>query len=162
MYVMARFKRRPPLQRVALGAVAGVAGTMLMQAMMMTSGKFLPRSKPPVKKDPGEFMTEKVPLPEAVRPWAAKSLHLGYGMTSGAIYGALRARRGSPLSDGALLGIGLWAAGYLGWLPATGLMPPVHKQEPQQIAVPIVQHALFGVAVAAGYRGLWDLCDRWD
>ena len=154
MYGMARFKRKPALQRIALGAVAGAAGTMLMQAMLMTSGKLLPQSKPPIKQDPGKFMLDNVPLPEPVRPLAEKSLHLGYGMTSGAIYGALRARRGSPVFDGALLGLGVWAAGYLGWLPATGLMPGVHKQEPQQIAVPIVQHAIFGVAVAAAYDGL--------
>ena len=151
---MTRFKQRGLLSRLALGAVAGAAGTMVMQGMMEASGKYLPESKPPIKKDPGEFMVEKVPLPEAIRPWAAKSLHLGYGMTSGMIYGALRARRGSPVFDGALLGIGVWAAGYLGWLPATDLMPPIHKHEPQQIAVPIVQHALFGVAVAAAYDGL--------
>lgn len=159
MYVMARFKRRSLPQRLALGGVAGAAGTMLMQAMMMTSGKFLPGSRPPIKQDPGKFMLDKVPVdvPEAVRPWAEKSLHLGYGMTSGAIYGALRARHGSPLFDGALLGIGVWAAGYLGWLPAADLMPPVHEHEPQQIAVPIVQHAIFGVAVAAAYDGLMRL-----
>jgi len=156
MYVMARFKKRSIPQRVALGAVAGAAGTMLMQAMMMTSGKYLPRSKPPIKQDPGKFMLDQVPveLPDSVRPWAEKSLHLGYGMTSGAIYGALRARRGSFVFDGALLGIGVWAAGYLGWLPAADLMPPITEHEPQQIAVPIVQHAIFGMAVAAAYDGL--------
>jgi len=153
---MTRFKRRGLPQRVALGAVAGAAATMVMQAMMMTSGKFLPESKPPMKQDPAKFMLDKVPveLPEAVRPWAEKSLQLGYGMTSGAVYGALRARRGSPVFDGALLGIGVWAAGYLGWLPAADLMPPITEHEPQQIAVPFVQHALFGVAVAAAYDGL--------
>jgi hypothetical protein len=153
---MARYRKHSLPTRIALGAVAGVAGTMVMQAMMMTSGKFLPESKPPIKQDPGKFMLDKVPIdvPEAVRPLAEKSLHLGYGMTSGAIYGALRARRGSAVFDGALLGIGVWAAGYLGWLPAADLMPPVTKQTPQQIAVPIVQHAIFGVAVATAYDGL--------
>ena len=151
---MARFKSRSLPQRLALGAVAGTAATFVMQGMMMTSGKLLPRSKPPIKKDPGEFMVDKVPLPEAVKPWAAKSLHLGYGMTSGVIYAALRPRAGNAFFDGALLGIGVWAAGYLGWLPATDLMPPITEHEPQQIAVPIVQHALFGVAVAAAYDGL--------
>ena len=96
----------------------------------------------------------KVPLPEAIRPWAAKSLQLGYGMTSGVLYSALRVRRGSPVLDGALLGIGVWAAGYLGWLPATDLMSPITEHEPKQIVVPLVQHALFGVAVAAAYDGL--------
>jgi len=151
---MTRFKQRSLPQRLALGAVAGVAATFVMQGMMTASGKLIPGSSPPIKQDPGEFMAGKVPLPEAVRPWAAKSLQLGYGMTPGALYGALRARRGSPVFDGALLGIGVWAVGYLGWLPATDLMPPITEHEPKQIVVPLVQHALFGVAVAAAYDGL--------
>ena len=139
---------------MALGAVAGVAATFVMQGMLAASKKWLPESKPPIKKDPGEFMVEKVPLPEPVKPWAAKSLHLGYGTAAGVLYAALRPRGAMPLLDGALLGIGVWAAGYLGWLPATGLMPPLTEQTPQQIAVPIVQHAIFGVAVATAYDGL--------
>ena len=151
---MARFKRRSLPQRLALGAVAGAAATFVMQGMMMASGKLLPESRPPIKKDPGEFMIDKVPLPESVRPLAAKSLHLGYGMTSGVLYGAVRSGPGAPLLEGALLGLGVWAAGYLGWLPATDLMPPINEHEPQQIIVPIVQHAIFGVAVATAYDGL--------
>jgi hypothetical protein len=139
---------------MALGAVAGVAATFVMQGMMMASKKWLPESRPPMKKDPGEFMAGKLPLPESAKPWAANSLRLGYGMTSGVLYAALRPRGAMPLFDGALLGIGVWAAGYLGWLPAADLMPPVTEQTPQQIAVPIVQHAIFGVAVATAYDGL--------
>jgi hypothetical protein len=41
-----------------------------------------------------------------------------------------RPRGGSALLDGALLDIASWAAGYLGWLPALGLMPPVWRQDP--------------------------------
>ncbi len=141
-------------RRLALGAVAGVAATFVMQGMMMASKKVLPESRPPMKKDPGEFMIEKVPLPKSLKPLGANALRLGYGMTSGVIYAALRPRRSMPLFDGTLLGVGVWAAGYLGWLPAADLMPPITEHEPLQIIVPIVQHAIFGVAVAAAYDGL--------
>ena len=144
-------------QRLALGAVAGAAATFVMQGMMMASGKLIPGSHPPIKKDPGEFMVEKVPLPESLKPLGANTLRLGYGMTSGVLYAALRPRRSMPLFDGALLGVAVWAVGYLGWLPAADLMPPITEQEPQQIVVPIVEHALFGVAVAAAYDGLMRL-----
>src|ERR1051325_4161512 len=139
-------RRRPLLQRIALGAVAGAGATFLMQGMMMGSGKLIPRSRPPIKQAPGEFMVEKAHLPEAIPKPVAKSLHLGYGTTSGMLYAAMRPRGGSALLDGTLLGLGVWAAGYLGWLPAAGLMPPITEHEPKQIVVPIVQHALFGVA----------------
>jgi len=127
--------------------VAGAGATFVLQGMMMASKTWLPESRPPMKKDPGEFMSEKIPLPP-------DALRLGYGTTAGVLYATLRPRGAMPLLDGALLGIGVWAAGYLGWLPAMGLMPPITKQTPQQIAVPLVQHAIFGVAVATAYDGL--------
>ena len=42
-------------------------------------------------------------------------------------------------------------------LPALGLMPPVQRQETEQIAGPIVQHVIFGVATVATYQWLHDL-----
>ena len=149
---------RPFPQRVVLGAIAGFGGTMVMQGLLTLSGKALPASRPPIKQDPAEFMLgkvkEHVKVPEKLEAAAAKSLHLGYGITSGVIYGALRNRAGSTFLDGALLGLGVWASGYLGWLPATDLMPPVTEQSPQQVIVPIVNHALFGITVVAAYDSL--------
>src|SRR5438309_472306 len=114
-------KSRPIPQRVILGATAGFAATMVLQQVMALSAKAIPDSKPPMKQDPGEFMLakvrERVTVPAKFESAAAKSLHLGYGMTSGALYGAMRNRRASVVADGAIHGIAVWAAGYLGWLP---------------------------------------------
>jgi len=131
-----------------------MAATFAMQGMRATSKKLLPDSVPPMRQDPGEFMASKVvpeTAPELVHKAAVGTLQLGYGMTSGALYGALRSRGGNPVIEGTLLGLGVWAAGYLGWLPAIDLMPPISEHNPQQITVPIVEHALFGVAVVAAY-----------
>ncbi|HTL17320.1 MAG TPA: hypothetical protein VL793_08790, partial [Patescibacteria group bacterium] len=63
-------------------------------------------------------------------------------------------RASRMFGEGALLGLLTWAVGYLGWLPGAKLMPPVWKHQPKQIAMPIAEHALFGVATVAGYRWL--------
>jgi hypothetical protein len=150
-------KKRTFAQRVALGAVAGAAATILLQGVMKASAKAIPEGKPPMRKDPGEFMVEMTlppGSPDALQQAAAKSLQLGYGMTSGALYAAIRPRAASALLEGALLGIGVWAAGYLGWLPALELMPPVTKQKPKQVAAPIVHHVIFGIAAAAMYDAM--------
>ena len=151
-------KFRPFPQRVILGAAAGAAATLLLQQVMAATAKAIPNSKPPMRQDPGEFMigkvTEHVQLPEKLEAAAVKALALGYGMTSGALYGAMRNRAGSLFLDGALLGISVWAAGYLGWLPATKLMPPVIEHSPRQIVTPIVNHVVFGLAVATAFDGL--------
>jgi hypothetical protein len=95
--------------------------------------------------------------PTTAETVAAKSLALGYGMTAGALYGALRPRPGNLLVDGTALGLGVWAVGYLGWLPALGLMPSVQQQETEQVASPIAQHIIFGMATVAAYQWLHDL-----
>ncbi|HJW95763.1 MAG TPA: hypothetical protein VJ901_19285 [Thermoanaerobaculia bacterium] len=135
------------IKQAALGAAAGIAATFIMQGLLEQGQKHLPEGTPPIKKDPGEFMIEKL------KPLAAKSMHLGYGMTAGMLYGLLPHSRWRTL-EGVALGLGVWAAGYLGWLPATKLMPPLTEQTPAQITVPVVQHALFGVAVAKAFEAM--------
>jgi hypothetical protein len=48
----------------------------------------------------------------------------------------------------------LGAAGYLGWLPALGLMPPVWEQEAPQAVVPAAEHLVYGVVTVAAYNWL--------
>src|SRR5919206_3007283 len=141
------------IEHVGLGAAAGAAATFLLQGVRTSEQKLLPETMPPMREDPGEFMVEQAEellpqetreqVPTAVETVAAKSLALGYGMTAGALYGALRPHPGNLLVDGTALGLGTWAVGYLGWLPALGLMPPVERQETEQVAGPIVQHVIF-------------------
>jgi hypothetical protein len=155
------------IEHVALGAAAGVAATFLLQGVRTTEQKLLPETMPPIREDPGEFMVEQAEellpkqtreqVPATAETVAAKSLALGYGMTAGAIYGAIRPRPGNLLVDGTVLGLGVWAVGYLGWLPALGLMPPIQRQEIEQVAGSIVQHVIFGVATVAAYQWLHDL-----
>jgi hypothetical protein len=158
------FTRDDGLKRLALGAASGVAGTLAIQALLTASHKRLPSTVPPIRQDPGEFMVGTVEdaLPDSVRQGvpqvmetaAARVLALGYGLTFGALYSLLRPNGGSPLVDGLLLGIATWATGYLGWLPATGLMPPVWRQKIPQAVAPIAEHALYGMAAVATYDWL--------
>ena len=113
---------------------------------------------------PGQFMVESAKeflpdqtlryIPDWADSAAAQGLGLGYGLTFGALYAAARPEGGPPIAEGAALGLATWAAGYLGWLPASGLMPPVWKQRAPQIAGPIVTHAAYGAATVAAYDWL--------
>lgn len=150
------------VQRVGAGAAAGLASTVLIQSFMAASQKWAPQTLPPIKQDPGEFMVKKVEevlpesvaerIPEELETTAAKSLALGYGATFGALYASSRPEVKRLLLEGTALGLAAWATGYLGWLPAAGLMPPISRQEPRQIAGPIVSHILFGIATVGLYR----------
>ncbi len=148
--------------RLALGALAGLAGTLVLKAINAADKKIMPSSAPPMKGDPGEFMVRKAEkaLPRSKRRHisrklesvSAKFLSVAYGMSFGALYGGARPKTRRILLEGTILGLITWGAGYLGWLPALGLMRPVWKQKPKQIATPIAEHALYGVATVAGYR----------
>lgn len=156
----------PRLDQLVRGAAAGLAGSMVLQGMRTASAAFLPTTMPPIRQDPGEYMIQKAeaalpkgvtdaipPLAEAA---AAKAVAAGYGLTAGAIYALLRPASGDIVGDGVALGVGTWAAGYLGWLPALGLMPSVPEQEASELLGPLVRHAFFGIATVAVYRTLTD------
>lgn len=149
--------RMNTIKRLALGAAAGVAGTFVMQGLLESGKKLIPEGTPPMKMDPGEFMVRKakavLPLPPALEGAAVNALRLGYGTTAGLIWALLPHSRWR-VAEGAALGLAVWAAGYLGWLPAAKLLPPINEQTPKQIAVPVIEHALFGVAVAKAFEAM--------
>jgi hypothetical protein len=152
------------LSRLALGAAAGFAGTLAIQALMTANQKWFPSAAPPIRQDPGEFMVESVEavlpvsvrerIPEVMESSAAKLLALGYGLTFGVLYAAYQSNDSAPLRDGIVLGMTNWATGYVGWLPALGLMPPVWQQQPQQVAAAVVEHVVYGIATVAAYHWL--------
>jgi hypothetical protein len=156
-------------KKTAVGALAGAAGTALLRGMMAGSQRFAPQTLPPMKQDPGEFIVEQASqvlpekarekVPAKVESAAATTLAFGYGATFGLLYAATRpkARMSASaqiLSEGAALGAAAWALGYLGWLPATKLMPPVWKQRSKQVIPGILSHVVFGVVTVSLFRWL--------
>jgi hypothetical protein len=149
--------------RLLAGAAAGLAGTFVLQGLLAGSRRWAPATLPPIRQDLGEFMVEQAEsalpaarlaqVPAQGKAAAEKGLHLGYGATFGMLYG-LAAGEGSPLVAGAVLGLFTWAVGYLGWLPTTGLMPPVTRQEPARVAGPVATHVGFGIATASAFQWL--------
>jgi hypothetical protein len=152
------------LKHAALGAAGGLAGTLALQGLMAAGRRWAPDSLPPLREEPGRFMIRKmekalpdatrVRIPESVEKAAAAGLGVDYGVAFGALYGLLRPHGGHPLLDGLALGAACWAAGYLGWLPALGLTPPVWRQRPAQALAPAMEHLVYGVVAVAAHDGL--------
>lgn len=152
------------IERVARGAVAGFVGTLALYGAETASQWWLPQTMPPFRKDPGEFMVERVEaalpsaiserVPNVVELAAAKGLAVGYGLSVGMVYALVRPRGGSVLVDGLAFGLGVWTAGYLGWLSMLGFMPPLSEQNTAAVISPALRHVLFGVVTVAAYRWL--------
>ncbi len=146
-------------KHLLFGTAAGLAGTALIQGMMKASERFAPETLPPMKEDPGKFMVKqaervlpqetRAKIPDKAEEIASTALSFGYGTTAALLYNAIPRRFRRLFLDGAALGGLTWAAGYLGWLPATKLMPPINKQEPKQVVSGIASHIVFGIATIA-------------
>ncbi len=148
--------REQILQNVGLGAAAGLLGSAAMQAARTATQKIVPEASMPMHEEPGEYVADRV-IPQgarkALKTAASTLLAFGYGSAGAAVYTAVRDEP-SILTDGALLGVGIWAASYLGWLPVSKLTTPVTKQTPGQVTMSIFQHILYGVATVGSYRKL--------
>lgn len=129
-------------------------GTWFLQRVMALSQR-LPESLqgPEVREDPGQFITRKLHVAPPLREPLAKSLHLIYGATGPLLLGALAPRlrrKGWPqlLLAGAGLGAAVWAVGYLGWLPATGLTKPIYREKVSRTASGLLGHVFYGMLAA--------------
>ena len=152
------------LTRACLGACAGVVGTFALQAIRSLHQQYVPQLMTPMREDPGKFMVEQAEralpesarekIPEEVEGAASMSLHLSYGALFGALFGAVRGHTDHPVLEGIVLGAGVWAIGYAGWLPAAGLTEPIWKQEPSQAIPEVARHAVYGIATAAAYEAI--------
>ncbi|NYI07195.1 hypothetical protein [Allostreptomyces psammosilenae] len=139
------------LTSAAQGAVAGVAGTTAMSTMMEGAGRLSGLREQP----PRTVMRALLPgraQPRPVERSAAVLGHLGFGATSGALFGVLTAGRRPPSWLGAAYGLAVWAASYEGWIPAAGILPPAHRDHPHRAATLALAHLPYGVVTARALR----------
>jgi hypothetical protein len=150
---------RDLLVRMGAGTVGGLAATWLMQRSMPLAGRLPARLRPPVPaRDPGDYMMALAEkrvgrLSKKMHNRGVQGLHWGYGLAGPLLLAglarALRLRSpGRAMGAGAAMGALVWAAGYVGWLPATGLTPPVHRVHAARSASSLLSHVAYG-AVAA-------------
>lgn len=141
------------------GLVGGLLGTLVVGKLVKWSGKLPQRFQPRYHADPADRIVAGVEraigrrLPERARRSAKPILSLAYGATGPLALGLVaerfgRGRVGRVVAAGAIMGALVWAAGYVGWLPASGLAEPIHRQPVGASAQTLLSHALYG-AVAS-------------
>ena len=138
--------------------VAGAAATVPM-SMVLTA---LHRAVPPQEQYPlppreiVAVLAEKSGLHRTLTPAqehaVAVACHYGYGAAAGALYGMLTPPAAFTPLRGLALGLVLWAASYLGWLPALGILRPATEHPPRRTVLMIASHAVYGLALAALVR----------
>jgi len=142
------------MNRILLGALAGLAATAPMTLAMKLMHEALPRQEqyPLPPRQVLEGMAEKAGVNEQMdeeeREAATWVSHFAYGTACGALYGALSEGLDSldvpPALAGVGFGVAVWAGSYLGWLPAAGIISPATEHPPRRNALMIAAHVVWG------------------
>jgi hypothetical protein len=150
------------MNRILLGALAGLAATGPMTLAMKLMHEQLPREEryPLPPRQVTEGLAEKAGvnehLDEDEREAATWLSHFAYGAACGAAYGAVSGERvdESPLLAGVGFGLAVWAGSYLGWLPAAGIISPATEHPARRNALMIAAHVVWGAGVGAAVARL--------
>ena len=152
------------MNRILLGALAGLAATAPMTLAMKLMHEQLPREEryPLPPRQVTEGVAEKAGvnehLDEEERAAATWASHFAYGAACGALYGALPGegvdRR--PVLAGVGFGLAVWAGSYLGWLPAAGIIAPATEHPARRNALMIAAHVVWGATAGLTLSGLAD------
>jgi hypothetical protein len=141
---------------IVAGAGAGVAATVSMTWVMAALHREQPEGErdalPP--REIAERATQVAGVDDQLTPAAMDAIslaaHLAYGASTGAVFGALASRpRGHAheVARGTAFGIAVFAASYLGWLPALRLQPRVTRWSAERLGLMVAAHVVWGAAL---------------
>jgi uncharacterized membrane protein YagU involved in acid resistance len=157
------------MQRLAAGAAAGLVATVPMTAAMkLAQGMLAPQERHPL---PPRRITMRALRKTGVRPHAhlaeserrglTLAAHYGYGTGAGALFGLIAPRNtGDAVAAGVGYGLLVWAASYLGLMPALDLHPPATRETPGRNAMMIAAHVVWGAALGATAGALSQISSR--
>ncbi|WP_207459902.1 hypothetical protein [Azospirillum sp. SYSU D00513] len=144
------------MNRVLAGALAGFAATAPMTWAMNRMFRRLPeRQRYPL---PPRLITERLAergglagrLTEPGMAEASLAAHYAYGAATGALGAPLLrgagGQGGAPVAAGVAYGLGVWAASYLGWIPAAGILRPATEHPRERVALMLAAHVVWGGA----------------
>jgi hypothetical protein len=136
------------------GALSGFLATIPMTATMALLHRRLPPHEqyPLPPREIAETLTEEVGIREHLDEPTHVGLtllsHFVYGTAAGALYASLAPHyKFPPLSGGIGFGLALWAASYLGWLPAAGILQSAGKHPPRRTATMLAAHGVWGATL---------------
>ena len=140
---------RSAVERAGRGAAAGLAATAVMSIVMLAANR-----RGAVRKPPPEHIVEAgldvadVDRDERQENVLSTLAHFGYGMGAGALFGLFRPGVALvPPLAGTAYGLVLALASYEGWVPAAGILPPLHAQGPGARRTLVVSHLVYGAVL---------------
>jgi hypothetical protein len=127
------------MNRLLLGALAGIAGTFAMTAAARAMHRRLPAAEQ-YPLPPREIIEGTLPaaakrfLEEHGRQTATLAAHFGYGAATGALYALVAPRSG--VLPGAAYGVLIWSVSYFGIMPGLRILRPAHEHPLAAVRMP--------------------------
>lgn len=141
------------MNKLLIGAAAGFAATVPMTVIMKILHANLPKDED-YPLPPREIIDETArrvelhnELSEEAKTALAFAGHFAYGTVTGSLYPVLVSNP-NPI-NGAVYGLGVWGASYLGWLPAAGILGSATKHPARRVALMVAAHLVWGATVGA-------------
>lgn len=135
------------------GAVTGSAATVAMSAFMLAAQRLGMMGKLP-PKEITEASLDAIGLrdhvDEPVVDLLTAGTHLGFGAAAGALFAVLHRWLDLPVHaviQALLFATGVWTVSYMGWVPALGIMPPAHRDEPGRPESMVAAHWIYGAVL---------------
>jgi len=147
-----------PIKKLAAGTAAGFIATLPMSVAMLIMENWFADSREPLPpKEVTEQAMHAVGLDELEKEHPNKvtvAAHFSYGAAVGALYPVLHSLPVPAIVSGVLYGLIVWAASYLGVLPALGLIEPVDERPRDRNLLMIVAHLVWGASLSTIYKKL--------
>jgi len=145
------------MQEVVRGCLAGLIATAPMTWTMRAAEPLVPRRSQ--GRLPPRQITERVlekaevkhRFDEEERTALTIAAHYAFGATAGGLVGlaaATQSRIPRPLC-GAIVGVLVWGASYIGWLPAAGIRRNATKEPAGRNVQMIAAHIVWGCVAGA-------------
>ncbi|GAB2802694.1 hypothetical protein GCM10027040_33490 [Halomonas shantousis] len=138
------------MNRYLAGAIGGTLATVPMTLAMMKLFQHLPRDEqyplPPSLVTQGvlEKAGQGYRLTPGQHAGLSLTAHFAYGALFGAVYPLTFHHVKHPVLYGSGYGVAVWAAGYLGWIPAFKVLPPATRQPVNRRRMMIGVHLIWG------------------
>ena len=136
-----------------VGAAAGSFGTVPMTLFMFGAHRLLPGwqkyALPPEKITEETAKRADIQMNKPQLLGTSMVAHLGYGASMGSLYNVFAKRvELPPVVKGGVFGVVVWAASYLGWLPAANFSIAAPEEPVKRNALMIAAHIIWGVTTA--------------
>ncbi len=142
------------IKPILAGAAAGLVATGAMTAATLVMFRLLPQTQR-YPLPPAEITAEvkrQAGLGNGATRGQTLLAHFAYGAACGALFPVFVEQR--KAETGALYGLAVWTASYLGWLPALKILKPATQHPLARNALMLLAHVVWGWTLGASERAL--------